>query len=132
VRALLLGIVALVLAVAQPVGASGKSQVVVSYRQTGGIAGIDRGYTVYSTGVLVSRDKTLRISAAKLRALRQVLEQARWPTLRSLYRPITPVADGFTYRITRAGRTIRIEDGAQIPARLLRVQKLLVSLGPRY
>jgi hypothetical protein len=131
VKALLLLVFAVVLAFAQPARTAATPQVVVSYRQTGGIAGIDRAYTLYLTGVLVSHSKRSRITAAKLRAVRQALEQARWGTLRSLYKPSTPVADGFSYRITRAGRTIRIEDGAQVPARLARVQRVLASLGPR-
>jgi hypothetical protein len=36
-----------------------------------------------------------------------------------------PVADGFTYRVRHAGRTVVVEEEAQVPARLARVLDLL-------
>jgi hypothetical protein len=105
--------------------------VLVTFEQTGGFAGIERGLVVHRSGKVVSDGlpvTTHRLSAARLRALRNALVQARFATLLRTYESETPVADGYVYRIRYAGRTIRVEEGAELPARLARPFSLLTRL----
>jgi hypothetical protein len=103
--------------------------VLVTFHQSGGFAGIDRGYTVQRSGAVVSNGAPHpRLSPAALKTLRDALAAARFSTLRRVYEPAQPVADGFSYRIAYAGRTVRIEQGAKLPPRLQRVFVLLERL----
>lgn len=101
------------------------------FEQTGGFAGIERGLVVYRTGRVVSDGlpvRTSRLSSTRLRALRLALQQARFATLQRKYESDEPVADGYVYRISYAGRTIRIDEGAKLPPRLARPFSLLHGL----
>jgi hypothetical protein len=105
--------------------------VLVTFEQTGGFAGIERGFVVHRSGKVVSDGlavRTQRLSATRLRTLRNALVQARFATLRRTYESETPVADGYVYWITYAGRTIRVEEGAELPRRLARPFSLLERL----
>lgn len=108
-----------------------ESSVLVMFEQTGGFAGIERGLVVYRTGRVVSDGlpvRTSRLSSTRLRALRLALQQARFATLQRKYESDEPVADGYVYRISYAGRTIRIDEGAKLPPRLARPFSLLHGL----
>jgi hypothetical protein len=50
------------------------------------------------------------------------------PTLKASYESDSPVSDGYVYRITYAGRTIRIEEGATVPPRLARAYAMLARI----
>ena len=84
--------------------------------------------TVRRSGAVVSDGLPItvsRLSPSRLATLRQRLIDARWATLRARYRSDTPISDGYLYRITYAGRTIRVDEGATVPLRLVRVQAML-------
>jgi hypothetical protein len=111
--------------------AAAPTSVLVSFEQTGGFAGIERGMAVTRTGRVVSDGLPVTVSQlppARLATLRDRLVAARWATLRSKYGPETPIADGFVYRITYAGRTIRIDEGATLPLRLRRPYAMLRAI----
>jgi len=115
----------LTLAVA-PQAASAPSPVLVSFRQTGGFVGVERSVTVRRSGAVTAKNVHVStLSHARLTALRDALEAARWKTLKSSYAPEVHVADGFLYAITYGGRTIRIDQGATLPPRLARPFVLL-------
>lgn len=121
--------VALALAVVAPQAASARSPVLVSFRQSGGFVAIERSVTVRRSGAVLSENvRVSTLSRARLTALRDALEAARWETLKSHYAPDVRVADGFLYAITYAGRTVRIDQGATIPPRLRRPFLILQRL----
>jgi len=118
----------LTLAVA-PQAASAPSPVLVSFRQTGGFVGVERSVTVRRSGAVTGENVHVStLSHARLTALRDALEAARWKTLKSSYAPEVHVADGFLYAITYGGRTIRIDQGATLPPRLARPFVLLQQI----
>ena len=69
------------------------------------------------------------LSSKRLTHLRTALRQARWRTLGRRYESDVAIADGYVYRITYAGKTIKIEQDAKLPARLARPFSLLRTLG---
>src|SRR6266545_5049836 len=114
-----------------PPSAAAPTTLLVSFEQTGGFAGIERGMAVTRTGKVVSNGLPVtvsQLSATRLATLRDRLVAARWATLRPKYEPETPVADGYVYRITYAGRTIRIDEGAILPLRLRRPYVMLRAI----
>ena len=122
----LVGVVAAMLA--HP-AATAPPRVLVSFQQTGGFVAIERTVTVHTSGKVVSDGAAVSaLSRARLAALRDALADARWRTLRAHYAPDVTVSDGFLYAITYAGRTIRIDQGAPIPARLARPFLILERL----
>jgi hypothetical protein len=128
-----LSVLAVCAAVAAQGGAAAArpSPVLVTYEQTGGFASIERGLTVRQSGAVVSDGLPLKVkhlTPARLRTLRTALADAHFATLHSHYASDEPIADGFVYRITYAGRTVSIDQGATLPARLEHVFALLRSL----
>lgn len=106
--------------------AAATSPALVTFEQTGGFAGIERGMTVRRSGAIVSDGLPVtvsRLSPARLATLRQRLVAARWASLKATYD--SPVSDGFVCRLTYAGRTIRVEEGAALPLRLARLKAML-------
>ena len=125
----ILAAVTLALAVVAPQAASAPSPVLVAFHQGGGFVAIERSLSVRRSGaVFLEGVHVSTLSRARLAALRAALADARWGTLRARYAPDTPVADGFLYSITYAGRTIRIDQGAKLPPRLQRPFVLLQRL----
>jgi len=123
-----LGATALVVLVAtvSSSAAASPSSPLVRFEQTGGFAGIERGMTVQPSGRVVSDGLPItvsRLSPARLDLLRERLADARWGTLRARYD--SSISDAYVYRITYAGRTIRIEEGATLPLRLARLDAML-------
>jgi hypothetical protein len=116
---------------AQPASRAQQSPVLVSYQQSGGLAAIEHGLTVRRSGAVVSDGLAVKVkslSPLRLRALRSALTAAAFSSLQDRYESDEPIADGFVYRIGYAGRTVQIEQGATLPARLDRVFKFLRSL----
>ena len=122
----------LALAALAPSASAATSPNLVAFEQTGGFAGIERGFAVRTSGTVVSDGLPVtakRLSAKRLVALRAALTQARWSTLARRYESETPISDGYVYRITYAGRTIKVEQDAKLPTRLARPFSLLRALG---
>jgi hypothetical protein len=121
--------VLLALAVVALQAGAAPSPVLVSFRQTGGFVGVDRSVVVRRSGAVTAANVHVSsLSRARLTALRDALQAARWRTLKSRYAPKVHVADGFQYAITYGGRTIRIDQGATLPPRLGRPFVLLQRL----
>jgi hypothetical protein len=127
--------IATLLVLAALAGAPGAERpmpgVLVTFDQTGGFAGIERGLVVHRSGKIVTDGlplTTARLGPTRLRVLRDALLRARFATLKRLYESEQPIADGYVYRITYAGRTVRIEEDAKLPPRLERVFDLLTGL----
>jgi hypothetical protein len=119
------------LVVLVPSSAAAPTAVLVSFEQTGGFAGIERGMNVTRAGRVVSDGLPVtvsQLSSTRLATLRERLVAARWPTLKAKYEPETPISDGFVYKVTYAGRTIRIEEGATLPLRLARPYRMLLTI----
>jgi hypothetical protein len=105
--------------------------VLVSFEQTGGFAGIERSFAVQRSGKLVSdglATTTARLGPARLRVLKEALAKARFASLKRTYESELQIDDGYVYRITYGGRTVRIEEEAKLPPRLQRVFALLSGL----
>ncbi|MEV6399882.1 hypothetical protein AB0M39_34705 [Streptomyces sp. NPDC051907] len=87
---------------------------------TGGYAGVhdrlvvkdDGSYTTTSRG---GSSRSGQMTPAELTALREALEKADFARLPSEATG-SPIADGFTYRITHAGRTVTTDDLNRLPA----------------
>lgn len=87
---------------------------------TGGIAGVHNDLLVRDDGTYTTSTKTGpkgsgRMTPAELAELRRALEKADFARLP---REATgsPVADGFTYRITYAGHTVTTDETTRLPA----------------
>jgi len=105
-----------------PTVAAGANDIVITYRKTGGIAGIDETMTVYADGKLTltsrgSAVKQAQATPAEIDQLRQVLGSDDFARLEATYQAVG--ADLFTYMlIVPSGptpRTITTMDGAQNP-----------------
>ena len=124
-------ILAVLSAAAVPAAADAVSPVLVSFNQSGGFAGIDRGLVVRRSGKVVSDGLPLRksqLTPAELTKLRTALTAARFASLPELYESEEPIADGFVYRIAYAGHAVKIGQGAKPPPRVQRVFDLLQRL----
>jgi hypothetical protein len=119
------------LLLATAASASASSPTLVSFRQTGGFAGLDRGLVVARSGDVVSDGLPLKkahLTRPELARLKLALVHARFAGLAKTYESEPPIADGFTYRIKYAGRVVVIEQGAKPPPRVQRVFDLLQRL----
>jgi hypothetical protein len=107
------------------------SPTLVSFRQTGGFAAIDRGLVVERSGALVSDGLPLarsRLTKVELAKLKLALKHARFAGLPERYESKEPIADGFTYQIKYGAHAVSIEQGAQPPLRVRHVFALLSRL----
>ena len=120
------------LALASPAGAASKT--LVSYEQSGGIAGIQTSLSVSMGGsarVTSSRTsgiKRFKLTAAELRGLKRDLRDARFSKLRSLYDSEVPVADGISQTVRYAGYRVTVSTGGRAPVRLRRVLERLARM----
>jgi hypothetical protein len=123
-----LAFVALAVVLTLPLaGAHAQPQPLVTYARTGGFIGVQDSLKVYADGDVASSKGSFRLSAARLRSFVGALREARFATLRPRYDADAPVADGFTYRVVHAGRTVVVEEEARVPVRLQRVLDLLAD-----
>jgi hypothetical protein len=123
------------LALASPASAGPKT--LVSYEQSGGIAGTQTALSVTVGGSArlttsrVAGIKRFRLTAAQLRGLKRDLRDARFSTLRSLYDSRVPVADGISQTVRYAGYRVTVSTGGRPPARLREVLMRLSGLASR-
>ncbi|MGI5402856.1 protealysin inhibitor emfourin [Streptomyces sp. CA-135486] len=96
------------------------ARTLVEMTVTGGFAGVNDRLVVQNDGTYKTYKKagpgrSGRMSPAELAALRRALEKADFA---HLPREATgsPVADGFTYRITYEGHTVTTDETARLPA----------------
>lgn len=87
---------------------------------TGGIAGVRNDLLVRDDGTYTTSTKTGpkgsgRMTPAELAELRRALEKADFARLPGEATG-SPVADGFTYRITYAGHTVTTDERTRLPA----------------
>ncbi len=61
------------------------------------------------------------LSAAALSELKDALEAADFPSLKSVYKPPFTLSDGFVYTVTYRGKTVVVYEEAIIPAGLQQV-----------
>lgn len=91
----------------------------VTYSITGGIAGVSDRLTIGPAGAATfqSASKTINFNVARAQLMRLAvaLDEAAFPTLRSVYGFAAP--DGFEYRVAYDGKTVLIF-GSAGPARL--------------
>ena len=112
--------------------ATAEARQLVRYDVGGGIAGISERLTVArdgdarQTGNRRGSDHRFRLSAKQLRGLRRDLKNARFSTLKRVYRPRYVVNDGIGQSVSYNGRSVTVSTGATYPARL---QRLLRRLG---
>ena len=100
------------LALASPASAA---KTLVSYEQSGGIAGIRR----------------FKLARAELHALKRDLRDARFSTLLSLYDSEVPIADGINQTVRYAGHRVTVSTGGRPPARLRKVLDRLSRVAAR-
>jgi hypothetical protein len=105
----------------------------VAYTRTGGFAGIREELRIFRGGqatLVHARGgrSTFRLTCARVRAVRDRLQQARFATLQPAYAPADPVADGFVDTVSYAGRRVSVLTGARPPERLARVLRILRSM----
>ena len=125
----LLALSLMVALAAEPAAASAKT--LVSFQQSGGIAGVDVSVAVSTTGRVTgdvsSRDRSHRLHAATLRHLRGLLADARWD--RANPGP-SACADCFTYVLRYHGHRVRYDDSQakQVPGSVRAVVAELVRI----
>jgi hypothetical protein len=109
----------------------------VSYEQSGGIAGIQTSLSVTVLGSArltssrVAGITRFKLTAAQLRGLRRDLRDARFSTLRTLYDSKDPIADGIAQTVRYAGRRVTVSTGGRPPERLRKVLTRLSRLASR-
>jgi len=122
-------------ALASPVSAGPRT--LVSYEQSGGIAGIQTSMSVSVggsarlTSTRTEGIKRFRLTAPELRRLKRDLRDARCSRLRSLYDSKTPIADGISQTIRYAGYRVTVSTGGRPPERLRKVLTRLSRLASR-
>lgn len=109
------------------------ARTLVAYDRSGGFVGESTQLKVSGSGraTLTSdtaQGRTFTLSDKQLRGLRRALREARFETLREVYRPDGVVSDGFTESVAHAGRTVTTSTGAEHPARFERVLSRLRRL----
>ena len=112
-------------------GAGSQSPKLVTYLHSGGFTGDVDSLTVFRSGRADSPSGQFRLTARRLLSLERALAAARFATLRSAYVPADPVADGYIDRVSYAGRTVSVAEGANPPLRLQRVLTLLADVVAR-
>lgn len=121
------------LALASPAGA----KTLVSYEQSGGIAGTQTAMSVTELGgarVTSSRApgiKRFKLTPDELRALKRDLRNARFATLQPIYDSKVPVADGIIQTVRYAGHRVTVSTGGRPPERLRKVLMRLARLASR-
>ena len=114
--------------------ATAEAKRLVRYDIGGGLAGdserllIARDGTARQSGNRSGADHRFMLSAKQLRGLRRDLKNARFSTLKRVYRPDYVVNDGIGQSVTYKGRSVSVSTGAKYPARLHRLLRRLGRL----
>ena len=130
-RAAAVALLSVLLLAAGSAADAASSRALVSFRETGGFAGLDRGLVVVRSGDVFSDGLPLKkahLTRLELAKLKLALTQARFAGLAKTYESEQPVADGFVYKIAYAGHVVAIEQGAKPPPRVQRVFDFLQRL----
>ncbi len=95
----------------------------IRFTITGGFAGINQTTSIDQNGlaemVHTAGDTTMyQLTKDQHSDLRTAFNQAAFFTLKGAYIPERRRADGFYYEITFGSKTVRVEDGADIPGKL--------------
>ncbi|MBM7841747.1 hypothetical protein [Herpetosiphon giganteus] len=97
-------------------------EVLLTFAQTGGIAGINETLTVWSDGKLelasVSAASTLRIgeaTPAQLSSIQTLLNDPEFASLAASYGDLGSCCDMFSYTLTTGNKSIATIDGAEYP-----------------
>ena len=130
----LLPVALMVAAACGPAAASAKT--LVSFSQSGGLAGVSMSVTVATAGQVAvdasGRDRSHRLRAATLRHLRALLSAARWDRANP---GRSHCADCFEYVVRYHGRRARYDDSQakQVPTsvRAVVTELLRISRGGR-
>jgi hypothetical protein len=113
------------------------AKTLVTYEQSGGIAGIQTSLSVTVGGsarVTSSRAmgiKRFKLTRDELHALKHALHDARFETLRSLYDSKVPVADGISQTVRYDGHRVTVGTGSRPPQRLRTLLTRLARLATR-
>lgn len=102
-----------------------RQQPLVVYTRTGGFIGVQDSMKIFRDGTVTSTNGDFRLSPKRVAALRASLRAARFSTLLRKYKADYPIADGFVYGVSYAGRTVVVNEEAKAPLRLRRVLDLL-------
>ena len=96
-------------------------EVLLTFAQTGGIAGINETLTVWSDGKLelasVSASSTLRVgdaTPAQISSIQTILNDPTFASLESSY-GVNTCCDMFSYTLTTGNKSIATIDGAEYP-----------------
>ena len=94
----------------------GRPAVLVEYWRTGGFAGVDDHLTVYENGQAIltykGGQKDFVLQRDQVQRLIQLLDEAKFGSLKKEYIPGNTCCDLFEYRISYKGHTIRTMDTA--------------------
>jgi hypothetical protein len=98
-------------------GPSTDSHLLVTFRRTGGIAGVDDTLVIDNQGNGTatrrpSKTATVSLSPAERDQLRTMLDEAHFERLRSTYAPAAPVPDGYIYDLRYQGHAVEVHDPA--------------------
>ena len=130
-------VVAALLASLALAGPASAAKTLVSYEQSGGIAGIRTSLSVTVGGnARVTSNRTpgikrFKLSLGELHALKDGLRNARFSTLRSLYDGKVPIADGIAQTVRYARCRVTVTTGGKPPQRLRKVLDRLSRLAVR-
>lgn len=110
-------------------------EVLLTFAQTGGIAGINETLTIWSDGKLelasVSAASTLRVGDAtpeQLTALQAILNDPAFASLAPSYGDLGSCCDMFSYTLTTGSKSIATIDGAEYPEILAKLFTELQNL----
>ncbi len=110
-------------------------EVLLTFAQTGGIAGINETLTVWSDGKLelasVSAASTLRVGdapPAQLNAIQAILNDPEFANLAASYGNMGSCCDMFSYTLTTGNKSIATIDGAEYPEILAKLFSQLQTL----
>jgi hypothetical protein len=109
-------------------GSGSQSRKLVTYVHSGGFTGDSDSLTVFRSGQADSSNGQFGLTTRRRLSLQRALLAARFATLRSSYVPTDPVSDGYVDRVSYAGRTVSVAEGANPPTRLQRVLALLADI----
>ena len=112
---------------------STEGHLLVAFRRTGGIAGLNQLLTVDKEGEAVVEDRRfpptrLKLPPERLQALEAALQTADFPSLRPWYPADSGARDVFYFDVSYRGKQVRADQTGRIPERLHPVLKILTEI----